>query len=254
MAGSKITMPANASTDWSDFVTISQHSYRHMQFVSLTNTTSTGAPAIEAGSYAVVNGTMYCLTPSTGGNETISTTGLSTGFASGELWIKVIPDSTGTSITAEFTTTPPVWSAAKGGYYSTGNDRYIGGVYKSTDRYLEKWVYEEGKKIDGGETRPILTSRDNIGYWNMDGVAFKDITLKCPCSRVVGHHGNIYTNIGPAGNFYILPHTDLIIIFRLSFAGEYVLRLSRVAGGVFDTTSYNSTSVNRGVFDYAYRG
>lgn len=256
MAGSKIAMPANGSTDWGDFVTITQHSYRHYQFVSLSNSSggTTAPPAIEAGSYAVVNGTMYSLTPSTGGNETISTTGLSTGFTEGELWIKSIP-TTGTSITSEFTTVEPTWSASKGGYYSTGNDKYLGGVYKTTDNYLKSWVYESGKKIqNGGSTsRPNLLDKYNIGAWNMDADATLTLETICSFDNIIDFHAYI---MGDGGVYkYPIDTTGSGSITMYIGSGSIGrILMTRTTGLFFDSTNFNDTSINRGWVSVRYRG
>lgn len=256
MAGTKVAMPANGSTDWSDFVIITQHSYRHMSFVSFTNTTSTGAPAIEAGSYAVVNGTMYSLTPSTGGNETISTTGLSTGFTSGELWVKAVP-STGTSITAEYTTTAPTWSAAKGGYYSTGNDKYLGGVYKSTGAYGEKWSYKEGIKFYGGRSRPILEKDIEIGTWNMDTVNGVNVAHGLvDYKRIRGIHAIIRNDDGTILNpLYAYRDTSSGLCGGVLLYNSTNILLQRQNGTtIFDNADHNSTTISRGDIILLHKG
>lgn len=256
MAGTKITLEANGATSWSDFVTITGHARRHFQFVSFTNTTSTGAPAVEEGSYAVVNGTMYCLTPSTGGNETISTTGLSTGFTDGELWVKVVP-TTGTAITAEYTTDAPTWSASKGGYYSTGNDRYLGGVYKSTGEYGEKWVYEEGKKLSGGETRPRLTKKLNIGSLDITATKLKNVSHGITRWKTIQASAVIYDDLD--SQVFKIERYDNAADPNLVSAGISAIDNTNVAiefrtGGRFDDAAFNDTSIDRGTIYCGYEG
>jgi hypothetical protein len=263
MAGSKVAMPANASTDWSDFVTITQHSYRSFQFVGLSGHFTTGVPAIEEGSYAVVNGTMYNLTPSTGGSETISTTGLSTGFTEGELWIKAVP-STGTSITCEFTTDDPVWRTNYGGFYGTSGGttthRYLGGVYKSTGRYAEAWLYGPTDRRE----RPILKVSKEIGIWDMNTDAQKTVALGGAIrERVTGIIGTISidTDIGTGDYSYTISQDedDGDIRFFNSTDNDGAMRGSNIyiyrpAAGRFDSTQFSSTVSNRGWVTIFYKG
>lgn len=254
MAGTKTGLPANGSTDWSKFVDMAQQSWRHMSFVSFTNTTSTGAPAIEAGSYTVVNGSMYSLTPSTGGAETISTTGLSTGFAAGDLWIKAVP-TTGDSITSEYTTSPPVWSTPKGGYYS-GNDKYLGGVSKKTNPYGEKWSFPEGVKFQNGETRPMLKKIFTIPPLNMKTTTLVSIAHDTPSLdkffpifNVSGYMKS--DNLAPyqlqkfpfvAGNVLFVVNSSAITV------------QSSTESHFFNSTWFSSTGDDRGVLILEYRG
>lgn len=247
MSGSLITAPTNGDTDWSGFVSIVQKVYRQFNFVNLTNSTSTGLPEIEAGSYTSINGAMYSLAPSSGGNETITgATGISGGS---ELYIKATV--AGSSVTCSFTTTPPTWSQAKGGYFD-GDDKYIGGCYKSTGgRYQTKFVYDG--KLPEDQTRPIISASVDLGVWNMDADAQKTITsalysftrVKKGTVMITGdtaywrplHY--IGVNANQLGGGWVAGTSTQFTVSRYSSTS-----------GVFNEAKYNSTTINRGEFNF----
>lgn len=256
MAGALLPMPNNGDADWSGFVTIMQTQMRDWQFVSLTNTTSTGIPAIEAGSYTNINGSIYNLTPSTGGNETIlNSTGISAGK---DVYIKAVP--AGSAVTCSFTTVIPTWSASKAGYYS-GNDKYIGGCYKSTSNaYLTKFIYSN--KLPDGETRPIVTKIIEIGAWKMATNASKYVNIPGYISWKKIRNVNVMIQNNQ-------PSTSLNRLTPLNFdnngswhtygldiasTNDNSFGLTRTAGGIFNSTSsYNSTTYNRGYIIIEYK-
>lgn len=135
MAGSSIAMPANAASDWSNFVTIVERNLRGWMALSLTNIDNTSEPAVAAGSAVEVGGTVYAFDI----EEAITGWG---GISNSEdVWIKVVPS--GSSITAAFTTTPPTWSDAKQGWYD-GVDRYVAWLLKdAAGDYTPKQILED---------------------------------------------------------------------------------------------------------------
>jgi hypothetical protein len=240
MSGALISAPTNGDTNWSNFVSIVQKTYRQFNFVSLTNTTSTGLPAIEAGSYASINGAMYSLTPATGGNEAITgATGISGGS---ELYIKATV--AGSSVSCSFTTTPPTWSQAKGGYFD-GDDKYIGGCYKSTGgRYQTKFVY--GDKLPEDQTRPVVDIIFPIGTLNMmsTGKPFDltnyeytriiDVDALINDDALIARQSISYHSTGKYGGSLTIS------------AGAITLKAHASTNCYYYSASYNSTSVNRG--------
>jgi hypothetical protein len=247
MSGALISAPTNGDTNWSNFVSIVQKTYRQFNFVSLTNTTSTGLPAIEAGSYASINGAMYSLTPATGGNEAI--TG-ATGIAGGsELYIKATV--AGSSVSCSFTTTPPTWSQAKGGYFD-GDDKYIGGCYKSTGgRYQTKFTYSD--KLPEDQTRPIFCASLNIGTWNMAADLSKSVSsvLYTP-RRSENVSIYIYSDTGTVKLGYNVTSSTGKLGGSYSL-GSVSYAITRTTAGIFDSTDYNSTAVNRGVICFTIK-
>jgi hypothetical protein len=242
MSGALISAPTNGDTNWSNFVSIVQKTYRQFNFASLTNTTSTGLPAIEAGSYTSINGAMYSLTPATGGNEAITgATGISGGS---ELYIKATV--AGSSVSCSFTTTPPAWSQAKGGYFD-GDDKYIGGCYKSTGgRYQTKFVY--GDKLPEDQIRPYIEASSPIGVWNMDGsegvsvsntlysfTRIKDVTILINPDTGTKNHSLVGSSGSRFGGGYAIRASTLLYLVRYGSTD-----------GIYDNTYFNSTTIDRG--------
>ena len=101
--------------------------------LSLTEYATTSEPAIAAGSKIECNGALF------GFDTELAITGSP---ADGEVYIIVKPD--GSSITAEYTTTAPTYSATKFGWYGTGdnaNYRYVGSLILDAAEYRNKYVY-----------------------------------------------------------------------------------------------------------------
>ena len=106
--------------------------------LSLGKYADTDKPWIEAGSYIEVAGALY------GFNSAESIPGDGTDTSINYIMVNPI------TITAEWTVTPPTWSASKNGWYDAGEaKRYIGGCYRNGASYSDKWVYHESRSIKG---------------------------------------------------------------------------------------------------------
>lgn len=110
--------------------------YKGRERVSLTNMNNTSIPAIAAGSVIEVNGAIFVADA----DESISGSP-----SDGDIYIKLIPAGDPVSVTAEFTSTAPVWDSEKQGWYSSvsgeENYRFIGGCTKLGSSYLGKFIY-----------------------------------------------------------------------------------------------------------------
>lgn len=154
MAGSTLTYPLNGAANWEAFPDIVQKIQAGFMRVSLTNFGNNSEPQVEAGSLLDVNGTVCVF------SATESITGWSGISAGSEVYIYVV-ESTGT-VTVEFSTTAPTYSAAKRGYYN-GNNRCIGGLYKvSATKYAHKWMYPGNgeARIKDGSVAPAAITFD----------------------------------------------------------------------------------------------
>lgn len=96
--------------------------------ISLTEWGTTAESAIAAGSVVEVAGSLYSFST----DETIEG---DTKISDGTEGYIIVGTDTDSLLQAEYSTEDPstMWSDAKQGYYSTGNERYVAGVAKSTD-------------------------------------------------------------------------------------------------------------------------
>ena len=141
MAGSKVNAYAIGDVNLTSLMETVDRQRRGYQALSLTNFASLLEPKIASGSLVEVSGALFKFEI----DESI--TGWSGIANSNEVYIKLVPS--GSSITAVFTTTAPVWSDSKQGFYST-NDRYIGGLYKDgSGNYSKKWLYKYLTEVTG---------------------------------------------------------------------------------------------------------
>ncbi len=267
MAGSIISMPANGDSDWSNFVTIVEKTYRGYIGISLSNLSGSAVPAIQDGSIIEVNGTIFQFTTA----ETI------TGWPSAggtTLYMTVVP--AGTTCTATFTASAPTWSGTKNGWYDS-NDRYFGELtWGGSATYNDKIIYQRfndnNDKIlitgDGGVQAGsagadgplfIKSRMYEIGDWNMDGTAgiAVDVSVDVGFAQRRGVRGMIiddgesHTYPIPCATQSPLGTTILDLYWDVSGTAG-VIRVSRRDGGLFDTVGFNATSFNRGwiIVDY----
>lgn len=237
MSGYQIVEPTAGSTDWSDFSTLVNFSMKGFMGVSLTNYDSTDIPAIAAGSRLEVAGSMYYFA---------TTEAITGSLSTNQNYIMVTTSSS--SISVSYTTNPPTWVPSKHGWYdsSTGSQRYIGGL--STDSG-GKWIYETGQQ------NKYDTVREQANYgglkvkivampvWDMDAVAIRN------CPHGIGPWANIRSVTGvirnDSDNGYGVVETSTYGLATISLGSVNVV-LSRVAGGDYDSTQYDSTSISRG--------
>ena len=165
MAGSKVNAYAIGDVDLTSLMETVDRQRRGYQALSLTNFSSLLEPKIASGSLVEVSGALFKFEV----DESI--TGWSGIANSNEVYIKLVP--AGSSITAVFTTTAPVWSDAKQGFYST-NDRYIGGLFKDgSGNYSKKWLYEHVADSAGKVLVKDLAA-EHIQGRNYNGTYFAD--------------------------------------------------------------------------------
>lgn len=149
----------------------------------LTEYTTTTVPKVASGSKLDVNGALYKFDS----DETI------TGSPSdGNVWIKVIP--AGSSITAVFTNTEPVWSSSKHGWYGESgseNHRYIASMIKDGSEYRNKVIYNTGREITTMDFQTLFSDEESTTInaaathdvvftfdWDVEAVIALNITPK----------------------------------------------------------------------------
>lgn len=127
--------------------------------LSLTNYDNDLEPAIAAGSFIEVGGTLFSF-----GVE-LAITGWAGIGNDTPAYIKLVPAGTSPdTVTAIFTDTAPVWSDAKQGWYGTAaaaNHRYVAGLYRDdAASYDDKWLYEGRGRSSDGYSRMRTTKND----------------------------------------------------------------------------------------------
>lgn len=116
--------------------------------ITFSNMDATTEPKIQAGSVCEVAGTLYSFTTEE------SNTGWAGIGNSTQAYLYLDPAADGTSVSAVWTDTAPVWDEAKYGYYASGtSNRYVLRCYKdSSGNYTQKYKYEQlhgNRYIDG---------------------------------------------------------------------------------------------------------
>ncbi|UCF13197.1 MAG: hypothetical protein JSW06_02790 [Thermoplasmatales archaeon] len=189
MAGTKINDYGVGDVDLTSLMETVDDQRTGFHAVSLTNYGNTTVPAIAAGSKIEVNGALFEF----GSDETI------TGSPSnGTVYIKTVPSVS--SITAEFTNTPPTWDDEKQGWYeSATNNRYLNFIMtKSGSNYIGKEYFSDryADIIGAGNGKTVImqaikTSTQVIAdavntkiTWDSEQIdthsAFSSNTFTCP--------------------------------------------------------------------------
>lgn len=135
--------------------------------LSLSEMESTGYPVIKAGSIIEIGGSLYHFTS----DETITNT-LTT---DGKSYIKLVPSESG--LTATTTTTAPIWSPEKRGWYGIGasvGHRYICKMSKVGTSYTAKLYYDREALPMRVETKTFRAYIPSAGNTNSITVTFSN--------------------------------------------------------------------------------
>ncbi len=140
MAGTEINLYGVGDVDLTALMNTVDMQRVTFHALSLTNYDNTALPAIAAGSFCEVGGTLF------GFGVELAITGWGAIANDTPAFIKLVPaGATPDTVTAEFTDTSPVWSDTKQGWYGTvasANHRYIGGLHRvDAATYSRKWLY-----------------------------------------------------------------------------------------------------------------
>jgi hypothetical protein len=252
MAGSLIAIPANGAAIWSDFTTITtQLIGLGAMSISLSEVGTTAAPSIQLGSAVEVDGSFYRFDST----SAITDTGIANGS---DLWVKLSASST--TLTPSFTTSKPSWNAAKQGWYSTGSDRYVAWCRKSTGgAYLYKHILPQDNQ-DSIEFNNVI----NINTWNMDGTASVSIKHNLGSNFNKIREIDVKINNDAGTSLYDL-YADLNFddtslgdgiagwIGVVNSSNIVLVRQQRAGAPLgFDSSDFNSTSVQRGFVSIKY--
>ncbi len=256
MACTIVSTPATGAADWTGWITQQGLTDRGFMRVSLTNFATTAASLIGTGSIFELAGSIYSCT------ETAISLAAGTASAAVAVYYVAIPSAGGTTCTFTMDSVAPTWVDAKQGFYASAasTSRYLGGTYIGTAAtYYDKFIYTPdmvfGYLLPQAETRPILKKILEIGDWNMYVTGGGSGTGAKNVAHGIGDHKKIR-------NVFVIIRNDTDGLYhplqRGLNTGDTVLMgflhswsfsnivLNSLTGGGFDSTSYNSTSYNRG--------
>src|SRR6056297_2183806 len=137
--GSKVTTPSTTSwteTELQNFIAWVEKAQVGKINISFSNMDNTSEPKIQSGSIVEIAGSLYNFASEE------AATGWSGIANSTQAYMKLV--TSGTSVSAEWTTTAPVYRDDYQGWYESGTDeRYVLRCYKDSDGdYKEKYIYK----------------------------------------------------------------------------------------------------------------
>ncbi len=244
MACTIVNTPATGAADWTGWITQQGLTDRGFMRVSLTEFATTAASLIGTGSVFELAGSIYSCS-----DAVAISLAAGTASAAVSVYYVAIPSAGGTVCTFVMDDTAPTWVDAKQGYYASAasTSRYLGGSYVGTAAtYFNKFIYTPdmvfGYLLPHGETRPLMEIVVDIGEWNMDASAGKQVT------HSVGNWKNIRTITAIIRNDADTLHSMLPSVSNVASSGEFVqiqsdfVLLTRSNSGIFDHTDYNATA------------
>ncbi|MDR3355612.1 MAG: hypothetical protein LBO04_00280 [Spirochaetaceae bacterium] len=145
--------------DWQTFILRTTKQGGGYFLIADINMNSAAAPVIEAGSRLEINGAFY---------KTVSNEGVSGGVAAGKNYVYAVPTAGGAYF--QYSTAAPVWSAAKGGWFSGKNRailrfEYTGGAFNNKvlmGDFNYDAILEAMKKMAGFDIPPDSAARTMV--------------------------------------------------------------------------------------------
>ena len=208
--------------------------FKGMLEIALTNYTTTGIPQIVADSNVEINGSYYTNT------VVVSITGATVN----DTWYDILLTPSGTTFTATYIARGTgVWSDSKHGLYS-GNNRVVACVKRDSSSSV--WI---NKNILVVNNRTIGVKIE-IGDWDMDLLTSKTVAhetgdrtkIRSVDAFIRNDTSSRYATLAQFSNT-----TDPnLLAAGVSEVTNATMTLLRRTGGIFDNTSYDSTSYNRG--------
>lgn len=136
MAATKISDYAIGGSNWTELLTTIEKQRKGYNGVSLTNYDNNSLPAIAAGSYFEISGSLYGFTSEEAITGTPSSENINYIYINGTTFVPV------------WTTTAPTWSDAKNGWYDAGEThRYVAGCYYDGTNYKGKSILKKRDDI-----------------------------------------------------------------------------------------------------------
>jgi len=219
-------------------VTILSSGLKGYQGVSLTNFTTSALSAIAAGSTVEIANAFFIFSTEE------SVTGFTVITTATSAYLALTPSGTAGSqiVNAAWTSTEPVWSPSKQGYYASAASvtRVVAQIYKSGTASMEYAAIMEPQQ--GKLVQRVI----KIGPWDMSTPGTMYIYHGLTIERIVRVTVVIFSDSGGAQ----WEHGVGLGIYNT--AGENFIRIIPAIGGIYDNTNYDSTAVDRGyvVLDY----
>jgi len=201
--------------------------------VVITEYDTTDEPAIGINSLVEINGSIY---------KNTSEVAISGSISNGQ-WKDILLTPSGTTFTASYETrSSGVWSDTKQGLY-TGNNRVVACVYKNgAAEFVSKNILVVVNRI----VRILIA----IGNWDMDDSANANV------EHGLGSGPNMYIKsidiiiANDSGDgFYKLSGTALgtgAVYGGIEVINSSTIHISRLTGGLFDSTDFDTFPFNRG--------
>ena len=233
-----ITQLNTADFDYAMMLNVINKSYKGKADITLSAYNTTAAPDVKVGSVFEDNGAIFIvdtadITPTGYAGITNSTTFYLYYDESGSVFI--------------YSNTAPSWSDVLQGWYN-GNDRAFFSMFKDSGGTL----YQSKIKMSINGDISTRTKIIQIGDWNM--VATNEINIAHGLAHSTIRHLSVMIRHSSGSHYEF--GTDSLggsTNDRL-FAGTTNITISRATGGVFDTSSYEATSYNRGWIIIQYVG
>lgn len=201
--------------------------------LDLTELTTTTAPQIAIDSIIEIDGELYR-------NESAITI---TGSVSNSTWYDILLTPSGKTFTASYVARGTgVWNSSKGGLYS-GNNRVVACVYvDGSGGYINKNILKIINRT--------ISIKIETGDWDM--IATNFITVAHGVTA-----GNIRSIIVEIRNDLATTFYNLAGAFNSLSNGYYTydatnVRIDRLSGGIFASSSFDSISYNRGWIHLIY--
>ena len=182
MAGVKINEFGNGDNNVGNMQVSTDAAFKgQIETISITELYTDAVPKITAGSVVENSGALFEFAI----DEAIATTDPYTSLTVSDGRVYIIMQPSGSTITAAFTSTPPVWSDAKQGWYG------ITGEINS--RYLP-WTIEKAGAVYS-EKRPVLYRQDSRDVYHVS-----DATERSTVSTAWANEGNLSLTFTPNYN------------------------------------------------------
>ncbi len=227
--------------------------------ISLSNYDSDGAPVVKSGSVFENNGVGLLLS----GDAT------PTGYAGITVGTRFYLKYDESESEFVYTETAPTWSDALQGWYN-GTDRYFFSMFKDSGGTLyQKKGFLLGQSKEKVKTFTVEESlnagsinTDNmdlktkvieIGAWNMDSVSSVSVAVGVEQGQVRNISAVIRNDPDTSLAFLAGCNENGTLTGQVQMISGNAL-LTRRTGGLFDSTAYNDTLINRGWINITYEG
>jgi len=227
--------------DYSKLSDAQTQTYKGKAEITISNYDNDSAPDVKVGSVFENNGTLFIVD-----SADITPTGYS-GISNSTTFYLYYDESAGTFI---YSSTAPTWSDSKQGWYN-GNDRAFFSMYKDSGGTL----YQHKNIITNDKIR---IKRYSLGSWNMDTLdnIHKDLDELglSAFSDIITANVIIYGDLSNTAYPFINKTQSNCLDGGGITSGPSIIILRRVESGMFDSTEFNDTTMNRGYLTIQYQG